>query len=49
MFARRSNAQFADGHGVGVPMLAWYGMTAEPHRAAERGMQPFPTMARWLR
>jgi hypothetical protein len=47
--AESLRAAFADGPSLGVPMLAWYGMTAEPHRAAERGMQPFPTMARWLR
>jgi hypothetical protein len=38
------------GHnGPGVPMLAYFGMTAEHHRAEERGMAPFPKMARWLR
>ncbi len=34
---------------VGVPMLAWFGMTAEPHRAAEWGVPAFPAMTRWLR
>ena len=34
---------------VGVPMLAYFGMTAEKHRAEERGMAPYPAMARWLR
>ncbi len=33
----------------GVPMLAWFGMTAEKHRAEERGMAPYPAMTRWLR
>jgi len=33
----------------GVPMLAYFGMTAEKHRAQERGMAPYPAMARWLR
>jgi hypothetical protein len=37
------------GNGPGVPMLAYFGMTAEPRRAAERGMAPFPAMTRWLR
>ena len=40
---------FARGQYVGVPMLAWFGMTAEPHRAGEDGREPFPKMARWLR
>ena len=41
-------AQFAQGSGPGVPMLAWYGMTAEPHGATPD--QPgFPVMQRWLR
>ena len=41
---------FADGRsGPGVPMLAWYGMTAEPHRAAKAGIPAFPAMQRWLR
>lgn len=30
-------------------MLACFGMTAEPHRAAQWGMDPYPAMARWLR
>lgn len=37
------------GSAPGVPMLAYYGMTAEPRRAAERGMEPYPAMTRWLR
>jgi hypothetical protein len=40
---------FADGRGFGVPMLAYYGMTAEPHRAEADGLAPFPAMTRWLR
>ena len=40
---------FADGRGVGIPMLAWFGMTAEPHRAGEWGVPAFPSMSRWLR
>lgn len=34
---------------IGVPFLAWLGMTAEPRRAAESGIPAFPTMQRWLR
>jgi len=40
---------FAGDGWVGVPMLAWFGMTAEPHRAAEWDMPAFPEMTRWLR
>ena len=40
---------FSEGRDVGVPMLAWFGMTAERRRAAEQGMAPYPVMARWLR
>lgn len=35
--------------GPGVPMLAYWGMTAEPRRAAEVGLPAFPAMQRWLR
>lgn len=34
---------------VGVPMLAWFGMTAEPHRAEAEHVPAFPAMTRWLR
>lgn len=40
---------FSEGRDVGVPMLAYYGLTAERHRADEWGMAPYPTMTRWLR
>lgn len=40
---------FTAGRDVGVPMLAWFGMTAEKHRAGTDGMQPYPAMTRWLR
>lgn len=39
----------ADKAPLGVPLLAWYGMTAEPHRTAEVGIPAFPAMQRWLR
>ncbi|MCW3847311.1 hypothetical protein OF829_08660 [Sphingomonas sp. LB-2] len=39
----------SDGCGPGVPMLAYYGMTAEAKWAEARGMAPYPAMARWLR
>lgn len=37
------------GTGIGVPMLQYYGMSAEPRQAAAFGRAPFPAMARWLR
>ena len=40
---------YRTGGTMGVPILAWYGMTAEPHRAAAQGMASYPTMQRWLR
>jgi hypothetical protein len=40
---------FTGGSAPGVPLLDYFGMTAEPRRAEERGMAPFPAMARWLR
>ena len=40
---------FSQGRDVGVPMLAYYGLTAERHRAPESGMAPYPAMTRWLR
>jgi hypothetical protein len=40
---------YRSGGTMGVPILAMYGMTAEPHRAAERGIAAYPVMQRWLR
>jgi hypothetical protein len=40
---------FASGGSPGVPLLQWYGMTAEAKLAAEKGVAPFPHMLRWLR
>jgi hypothetical protein len=40
---------FAAGRYIGVPMLQLWGMSVEPHRAAARGVPPFPHMLRWLR
>lgn len=40
---------FTAGRYLGVPLLQYYGMTVEPRRAAERGVEPFPHMLRWLR
>lgn len=40
---------FSSGGQMGVPLLQWMGLTAEPHKAAELGMAPFPAMSKWLR
>jgi hypothetical protein len=40
---------FTGGHYIGVPLLQAYGMSCEPHRAAEKGLPPFPHMLRWMR
>jgi hypothetical protein len=40
---------YAGDNGIGVPMLQYYGMTAEPRQAAALGREPFPAMTRWLR
>jgi hypothetical protein len=34
---------------LGVPILAWHGMSREPHVARREGTLPFPHMLRWLR
>ena len=33
----------------GTPMLLWCGMTLDPKAAAQRGLEPYPHMLRWLR
>jgi hypothetical protein len=40
---------FAEGRYIGVPLLQRYGMSLEPRLAAERGVEPFPHMLRWMR
>ena len=40
---------FTQGRYFGVPLLQLYGMTVEPRFAAERGVEPYPHMLRWLR
>jgi hypothetical protein len=42
-------ANYRAGATMGVPILAMYGMTAEPHRAAAQGIAAYPVMQRWLR
>lgn len=39
---------FRGGRYVGVPVLAWLGLTTEPRRATERGQPPYPHMRAWL-
>ena len=40
---------FTSGNYIGLPLLQWFGMTVEPRHAAERGVEPFPHMLRWVR
>lgn len=40
---------FSAGRYLGVPLLQYFGLTVEPKFAAERGVEPFPHMLRWLR
>lgn len=39
---------FDEGKYVGVPLLQYYGMAFEPHKAAEFNKKPFPMMYNWL-
>jgi hypothetical protein len=40
---------FVQGRFIAVPMLQWVGMTADPKRAADLGVAPYPHMLKWLR
>ncbi len=40
---------FSRGGYVGVPMLAMWGLTHEPHRAKTAGAPPYPHMLAWRR
>ena len=40
---------FTGGGTPGVPLLQWYGMAADEKNAAERGVEPYPHMLRWVR
>ena len=40
---------FTTGHYIGVPLLQYFGMTVEPRMAADRAVEPYPHMLRWLR
>jgi hypothetical protein len=47
--ARALIENFAEGGYVGVPMLAMWGLTHEPHRAKALGARPYPHMMSWRR
>lgn len=40
---------FSKGGYVGVPLLAWWGLTLEPHRAKAVGERSYPHMLAWRR
>jgi hypothetical protein len=40
---------FAARRYIGVPVLDWLGMTADPKRAKELGVPAYPKMLKWLR
>ena len=40
---------FKAGGTIGMPMLAYYGMTVDPKRATPDGPAPYPHMLRWVR
>jgi hypothetical protein len=40
---------FSEGRYAGVPLLQCNGMAVEPRLAAERGIEPYPHMLRWVR
>lgn len=40
---------YAGGTFIALPTLQWIGLTADPRRASELGVEPYPNMLRWLR
>ena len=38
-----------DGNYIGLPMLEWIGLAAGPQLAAEKNVEPFPHMIKWMR
>jgi hypothetical protein len=40
---------FTAGRYVGVPLLQWMGLTVDSRNAQARGIEPYPSMLRWLR
>jgi len=47
--ARALIENFTQGSYVGVPILAWRGLTLEPHRARSDGPPAYPHMLAWRR
>ena len=47
--ARAIIENFSSGRYIAVPLLQWMGLTADPVRAAELGVDPYPHMLAWLR
>ena len=39
---------FAAGRYIAVPALQWLGLTADAQRASDLGIEPYPSMRRWL-
>ena len=39
---------FTNGRYIGVPMLQWIGLTADEKRAKEMGIEPYPSMIKWV-
>lgn len=40
---------FHQGRYIGVPLLQWIGLTAEPRQATALGIAPYPHMRKWVR
>lgn len=40
---------FSQGYYIGVPILQWIGLSAEPRHAAVLGVPPYPYMRKWVR
>ena len=40
---------FREGYYIGVPLLQWIGLSAEPRQAAALGIPPYPHMRKWVR
>jgi hypothetical protein len=47
--AKALRENFSQGHYVGVPLLAMWGLTIEPHRATSKGPRAYPHMLAWRR
>ena len=40
---------FSQGYYIGVPLLQWIGLAAEPRQATALGVPPYPHMRKWVR